>query len=83
MHINSSSRPALTLSITTLTTNSITGSIGTCNSLACIGTSRRPLTPTAQRIYIGSSSASSAAIELCASPNQYIDVTTPIVDWGS
>ena len=83
MHIHSSSTPALTLNITTLTTNNITGSIGTFNSLACIGTSRRPLTPTAQRIYIGSSSAGSAAIELCASPSQYIDVTTPFVDWGS
>ena len=59
------------------TNGNIWGKGGTFSWIACTGTSGRPLTPTAQGVYIGSASIGSAAIELCATGNQYIDFTTP------
>ena len=59
----------------------ITGAAGTFSWIACTGTSGRPLTPTAQGVYIGSASIGSTAIELCATGNQHIDFTTPNVEF--
>ena len=80
MHVHGSATQSLTLNSTTLTTNSITGSVGTFTLIACTGTSGRPTTPTAQGVYVGSASIGSAAIELCSAGNQYIDFTAPNVE---
>ena len=64
--VNGSATYSLTLNITILTTNNITGSVGTFSWIACTGTSGRPLTPTAQGVYIVIASVGSAAIEICS-----------------
>ena len=66
MYVNGSATSSLTLNSTTLTTNNITGSVGTFSWIARAGTSGRPLTPTAQGVYIVIASVGSAAIEICS-----------------
>ena len=51
-------------------TAGVTGVVGTFSWIACTGASGRPLTPTAQGVYIGSASIGSTAIELCSTGNQ-------------
>ena len=60
----------------------MTQTYGTFHLSACTRTSGRPSTPTAQGVNIGSASVGNAAFELCASTTQYIDFTTPNVEFN-
>ena len=82
MHVDGSSSAALTLNNSTLSTNNITGSVGSFNYIVCRGTSQKPIVPTAPGAILGcENNGDYCGLELCGNKSCYIDFTTPNVDY--